>query len=622
MEVDQEEKRLRPNSYGSLSSSQRPLMQHSGSGSHSYLPPSGPGPAYGVGPMGWAPPPSPFAHEPRQTSEVSQLSNSYPPPSRENTYAPDAPYGSRAGSISAPTRSPGDGNVQAHLHHVNASHPDGPYQSQQAPPEYKTRPGYVPPEVPPNGSHPTGLQIATGQEVMPGHQPFPPTPHGPYSHPQSAGPIPGPSPIYDSYYQAQHWSNPSPNRKKPVRAQQACDSCRARKAKCDEGRPCSHCKENGLVCTYKDIPHKQDKNAQALETKFDTMQREMSRMQREMESMQRETNEKLDRLLQVYASSHSRTTVLPNGFQPTDCPSVSSNMQHPVTWEPSHAPAAPIPQGEMPAVEAPPALVVPINVDSEAMNTLPHSHTTAAQNLFLWPSIAAFRLESDPDYVVLLEESRGVLRLYGRGEGHDKMDGSQGPASPAHSSSSGRTDDSPCPPAESLWGYGFRPPYPSIQGDHPGGLNADGSPNYAPELVDKYYESYMRHMYILHPFLDKKAVKDYVNQFKIRYSRERASLIRKRKHEEDYLSTPTHESHGPPAVSHSIGVERSVRNAIVLLILALGMICDHKAPLPASPSASSTATLPTSAPTPRSSNSDTFSPTPASPYPQDRKSVV
>ena len=30
--------------------------------------------------------------------------------------------------------------------------------------------------------------------------------------------------------------------------------CRARKAKCDEGQPCSHCRDNSLTCVYKVIP--------------------------------------------------------------------------------------------------------------------------------------------------------------------------------------------------------------------------------------------------------------------------------------------------------------------------------------------------------------------------------
>lgn len=611
MEVDQDEKRLRPNSYGPSPTIQHHRMQPSESGSHSYPPPSGSGSGYGAGPSGWAPPPSPFANEPRQTSEASQHSNSYPPPSRENTYASEVPYGSRAGSISAQTRSPGNGNGQAHLHHVNGLDPDGPYQSQQIPPEYRNRGGYVPPDVPPNGSHPPGLHIATGQEVMPGHQPFPQTPHGAFTHPQSAGPGPGPSPVYETYYQGQHWPNPAVNRdhrKKPIRAQQACDSCRTRKAKCDEARPCSHCKDNSLNCTYRDIPpHKQDRNALALEAKIDSIQREMG-------NMQRETNDKLNRLLQVYESSRNDIKTLAEDLSPEKRARISTTLQNPATYPPQPQALVTDIQHDTLSMTSPTF----VNVDSEATNTLPHSHTTAAQHLLLWPSIQAFGLESNPDYVMDLEESRGILRLYGRGEGHDKMDGSQGPASPADSSTSSRAEDSPSPPAESVWGYGFRPPYPSnhgLHGDHPGGLNVDGSPNYTSKLVDKYFESYMRHIYILHPFLDKKTIKDQINHFKSRYSPDRPGLMRKRKHGDD-SPTSAHDSHGPTAVCHSISVERSVRSAIVNLVLALGKICDHKTPLPASPPASSTMTVPTSAFTPRSSNSDAFSPTPASPYQQ------
>jgi Fungal Zn(2)-Cys(6) binuclear cluster domain len=613
MEVAPDEKRLRPNAYGPSPTIQQHRMQPSDSGSHNYPPHSSSGSNYGAGPAGWAPPPSPFANEPRQTSEASQHSSSYPPPSRENTYAPDLPYGSRAGSISAPTRSPGDGNVQA-LHHVNGSHPDGPYQSQQIPSEYRSRGGYVPPDLPPNGNHPPGLHITTGQEVMTGHQPFPQTPHGAYSHPPSAGPGPGPSPVYDPYYQGQHWNNPAVNRdhrKKPVRAQQACDSCRTRKAKCDEARPCSHCKDNNLNCTYRDIPpHKQDRNAIALEAKIDNLQRETN-------DMQREANDKLNRILQVCESSRNDIRTLAEDLPPEKRARISTTLENPRTWQTSHAPTTDIQQSMMPMV--PSNHLLPENMDSDKVNSLPHDHTTAAQHLLLWRSIREFGLEPNPDYVMCAEENRGILRLYGRGEGHDKMDGSQGVASPAGSSSSPQTNDSPSPPDEPLWGYGFRPPYPSnhgLQGDHPGGLNADGTPNYHPELVDKYFESYMKHIYILHPFLDKKTIRDQINRFKSSYSRDRPGLTRKRKHERDDSPTPPHESHRPPTTIHSVGVERSVRNAIVLLVLALGMICDHRAPLPASPPASSTVAVPTSAPTPRSWNSDAFSPTPASPYQQ------
>jgi Fungal Zn(2)-Cys(6) binuclear cluster domain len=121
----------------------------------------------------------------------------------------------------------------------------------------------------------------------------------PFSRPQAAGPDPCQicQPYYQSqYYQSQYQNNPFFNRKKAVRAQQACDSCRTRKAKCDEAWPCGHCKDNKLTCTYREIPpHKQDRNMLALEAKLDNLQREMGHMQREM-------NDKLDRLLRLCES--------------------------------------------------------------------------------------------------------------------------------------------------------------------------------------------------------------------------------------------------------------------------------------------------------------------------------
>lgn len=352
-----------------------------------------------------------------------------------------------------------------------------------------------------------------------------------------------------------------------------------------------------------------------MEAKLDSMQRDIGSIQRDFTNMQhdtgimqREVNDKLNRLLQLYECSRQEIRMLLEELPPDKRARMSSTVQ---------VPAADLRTVVMPM--ALPSHVNPVNVDSDATNTLPHTHTTAAQHLLLWPSIREFGLASDPDYVMMAEEQRGILRLYGRGEGHDKLDGAMGPVSPAASSSSPRTDDSPSPPAESLWGHGFRPPYPlnhGASGDHPGGLNTDGTPNYDPDLVDKYFHSYMRHIYILHPFIDKKSITENVNLFKSRYSRDRLSVNRKRKHERDDSPTLAHDSARSTSLTHTIGVERSVRSAIVLLVLALGMICDHRAPLPASPPALSTVAVSTSAPTPKSWSSDAFSPTPGSPYQQ------
>jgi hypothetical protein len=46
----------------------------------------------------------------------------------------------------------------------------------------------------------------------------------------------------------------SQGQRKHARAIQACNSCRTRKQKCDEARPCRLCRENSFKCQYEDIP--------------------------------------------------------------------------------------------------------------------------------------------------------------------------------------------------------------------------------------------------------------------------------------------------------------------------------------------------------------------------------
>lgn len=62
--------------------------------------------------------------------------------------------------------------------------------------------------------------------------------------------------------------------RKSVRAAQACDNCRTRKARCDEERPqCALCKDNSLNCHYRDIhPPKLHQRDEALHDKLSAMQ--------------------------------------------------------------------------------------------------------------------------------------------------------------------------------------------------------------------------------------------------------------------------------------------------------------------------------------------------------------
>lgn len=59
--------------------------------------------------------------------------------------------------------------------------------------------------------------------------------------------------------------------------------------------------------------------------------------------------------------------------------------------------------------------------------SIPVEHTTAAHKLLMWPSIKSllYPKEYDEDYVMKLEEGRGLIRVYGRGEGDDTSEGIQ-----------------------------------------------------------------------------------------------------------------------------------------------------------------------------------------------------
>ena len=264
-------------------------------------------------------------------------------------------------------------------------------------------------------------------------------------------------------------------------------------------------------------------------------------------------------------------------------------------------------------------------------------HTTAAHRLLCWPSIrAAFsksntRLLSD-DYVMKLEERKGVLRVYGRGEGQDAGDG--GHPSPTGSTASPRSDEgsevrSP-PPSEGLWGFGFAD-VPTAR--NVGGLGRDGKLELDGQTLDKLLRLYLENIHILHPFLDKNTLTKLVKRFSLDYSpgtymkwprldtsnpvpplREPATHVpksSKRKHSETQYQGAGPELISPTAPSASSSpFQRAISTAIVLLVMALGKICEWREPLPG-PVSDDGKENPTARPSPFSpfvSNSESSSP--------------
>lgn len=423
-----------------------------------------------------------------------------------------------------------------------------------------------------------------------------------------------------------------------MRATQACDSCRQRKAKCDEGRPeCQHCKDNGLKCFYRDIPpQKSEKQVLAITAQLEAITDSI----KFLVDGQKAQDEKINMILSGGHRPAQETSYGTNQSTPDDHKDVFAAEKPPLVAQSSQSSlrregtfdmtqAGPRQHGlsDQPSRPGQASAVGPSRAthhSNQGLSTskarsadpelfelsLPVKHTTAAQNLVLWPSIRRLIPAGiTPSYVMDSEIERGLLRLYGCGEGEDKGDGHEGAASPAGSASSDgrRLDDDSSGSPHGVWGNGslytpasFNPSSHQPARDHPGGVSPSGGLMLDTDAIDRYFRSYMENIHILHPFLESKVLRAMIRTFKKTYSwdyRATQTVIgagTKRKRETDSpggqeeQNGTTQHLRGHPRSGHpgSYPIEHSIGNAIVLLVIALGKVTTHREPLPGIPASS------------------------------------
>ncbi|KAI9787488.1 MAG: hypothetical protein M1839_000017 [Geoglossum umbratile] len=466
---------------------------------------------------------------------------------------------------------------QPHLDHSGPGNTGAPVQDQHLPSGTDGNMSGVHQGLPYPQQH-DGQPVGHGGVYAPSPNVSTPISAGP-GHPLLMSGLGGGGPFITTTY---------PPRRKAIRAAQACDACRQRKAKCDEGRPsCGFCKEAVLACVYREVPPpKQDR----------TLLQILDRLAR--------IETKLDNKEDGPRTSASAAppTSLPQGLQDLNA-------------APPPRPVAPLRRASasnmherlQSASFSSDIATDEQDKDSEGPGELsiPMEHTTAAHKLLRWPSIKAFisKITDNEDYVMEAEENRGLLRLYGRGEGIDRGDGS-GLGEGSDAGSPDADDGNPgssTSPTELLWGTGL------TTGDNvevrrrdahrAGGLNADGTLQLDPPRVSHLLNSYFQNIHILHPFLDKERVISMVSalQAKISSANNNATGVPpsspfavssmqnppakppKRKRSTTGLvgpnSVPSHSTSRTP-------LERSISTAIVLLVLALGKICDHRTWVP------------------------------------------
>jgi hypothetical protein len=248
-------------------------------------------------------------------------------------------------------------------------------------------------------------------------------------------------------------------------------------------------------------------------------------------------------------------------------------------------------------------------------SSIPINHTTGAARLLLLKPIAEMCKDiiSNPrirneKYPIVQETKRGMLRLFGRGEGPDHLPGYDRDPLTDHGAESTPGDtqsDASTPPAGEEWGQlgGLTPPGNPPPEITRGGISPEGMPDLSRDTVYELVRSYQEHINIMHPILIPGQLNNMVETF-LKYipdsqakPKQVSNLVAthappvgfvgyrnpespgtKRKRSPasgDYLEQPQSMLDYKPG--HPF---RTINTALVLLVMALGRICLCKGKIP------------------------------------------
>lgn len=245
-------------------------------------------------------------------------------------------------------------------------------------------------------------------------------------------------------------------------------------------------------------------------------------------------------------------------------------------------------------------------------SSIPVNHTTTASRLLLVGAIRKLTKMGDKSdskiqmLPMLTEEKRGLLRLYGRGEGVpgsdrtpgydryqlvDELDQTTSPETPS--------SEAPSPPGE-VWGQlgGLTPPQDEYSPPVTRGTKIDkhGMPTFARSEVHKFVKSYLDNINNMHPILAPKHLYQLVERFLNTIpERSKAKVPASKAASIGFLQTTNSNMDSPgskrkrssPSSENPMDLQnildnkpgtpfRSINTALVLLVMALGEICCSK----------------------------------------------
>jgi hypothetical protein len=229
----------------------------------------------------------------------------------------------------------------------------------------------------------------------------------------------------------------------------------------------------------------------------------------------------------------------------------------------------------------------PVNDYNEARSSTPVEYTAATNKLLMWPSIKRlFSSEYDEDHVMRLEEEGSLISIHNQGQTYI-VDDWQLPKSPSMHDDSGvnerdfNTDETSTSQSAAAFSDvdADADVHMEAEIDRFGLFKLDG------KTAQRYYQTYVNCMHKLHPFLNQSELGVKVDAFIGRYCPRTTSptigpktLCPEKKRKRSY--DDTNGTRGASSSSTRPRVGRTVDNAIIVLVFALGAICECRSPTP------------------------------------------
>lgn len=408
-------------------------------------------------------------------------------------------------------------------------------------------------------------------------------------------------------------------KRKAQRASQACDNCRQLKAKCDEQRPCKNCKDKSLSCVYRDLPTKQpDKVSADILELMSSLKGEIVNLGHRISSLERSI------ATSNHASDMKVESIERDQVSGYDMPAQESKDQ--IDDEQQSSPRTSDDPDKRKIIEDAVKVVEEMDLDEFERNpgppvmpgqpSLPANHTTLAALLLKWPSIESLvkdiltkeNIHHINEFPVSQEQQRGVLRVWGRGEGYLLSNKHESKVNQIITDVT--VEDSPGETAQSApspfseregwtdreaWGTVGTVPTHTVEIHKGGVLYADGNPDFDRTTVKQYVQSFKDNVLNMHPILIPTQLDAMVTMFLDSLPQSAKSTYKSAKFVQSGGSSTTplgpeagNKRKRSPAVEeqnaqfHRAGVpvSRSVHSALVLSVLALGKISLHKHRIP------------------------------------------